>query len=305
MSQPTSHALVQSHLPDLKLLARGKVRDVYEVDDRSLLFVATDRISAFDVVMANGIPGKGRILTQISLFWFDLLKGICPNHLLTTQLDEMPAVVRKYRDQLEGRSMLVKRLKIFPVEAIVRGYLSGSGLKEYKVSETVCGIRLPPGLIESSKLEAPLYTPSTKAELGTHDENIHPDQAAKILGQVHADQLQAKSLALYIAARDYAATKGIIIADTKFEFGLEAETGAILLADEVLTPDSSRFWPVAGYQAGRPQNSFDKQFVRDYLESIAFDKNGPGITLPDEVILRTRAKYVEAFKLLTGREPVL
>ncbi len=305
MSQPTSHALVQSHLPDLKLLARGKVRDVYEVDDRSLLFVATDRISAFDVVMANGIPGKGRILTQISLFWFDLLKGICPNHLLTTQLDEMPAVVRTYRDQLEGRSMLVKRLKIFPVEAIVRGYLSGSGLKEYKVSETVCGIRLPPGLIESSKLEAPLYTPSTKAELGTHDENIHPDQAANILGQVHADQLQAKSLALYTAARDYAATKGIIIADTKFEFGLEGETGAILLADEVLTPDSSRFWPVAGYHAGRPQNSFDKQFVRDYLESIAFDKNGPGITLPDEVILRTRAKYVEAFKLLTGREPVL
>ena len=299
------HALVQSHLPDLKLLARGKVRDVYEVDAGSLLFVATDRISAFDVVMANGIPGKGKILTQISLFWFDLLKPICANHLLTARLDDMPASVRRYADQLDGRCMLVKRLSIFQVEAIVRGYLSGSGLKEYRASQTVCGIPLPAGLVESSLLPKPLYTPSTKAELGKHDLNIHPDEAVRLIGKVHADQVEAKAVALYTTARDYAAGKGIIIADTKFEFGLDQATGAVVLADEVLTPDSSRFWPAATYTAGRAQDSFDKQFVRDYLEGIKFDKNGPGITLPDEVISRTRGKYVEAFKLLTGREPSL
>ena len=299
------HALVQSHLPDLKLLARGKVRDVYEVDAGSLLFVATDRISAFDVVMANGIPGKGKILTQISLFWFDLLKPICANHLLTARLEDMPASVRRYADQLEGRCMLVKRLSIFQVEAIVRGYLSGSGLKEYRASQTVCGIALPAGLVESSQLPKPLYTPSTKAELGKHDLNIHPDEAVRLIGKAHADQVQAKAVELYTAARDYAAGKGIIIADTKFEFGLDQATGAVVLADEVLTPDSSCFWPAASYTAGRAQDSFDKQFVRDYLEGIRFDKNGPGITLPDEVINRTRAKYVEAFKLLTGREPSL
>ena len=299
------HALVQSHLPDLKLLARGKVRDVYEVDERSLLFVASDRLSAFDVVMANGIPGKGKILTQLSLFWFELLKPVSAHHLLTARIDEMPAVVRKYADQLEGRCMLVKKLRIFPVEAIVRGYLSGSGLKEYRASGTVCGLSLPSGLVESSKLPTPLYTPSTKADLGKHDLNIHPDEAARIVGQAFADQIHNKAIALYVAARDYAAGKGIIIADTKFEFGLDLATNAVVLADEVLTPDSSRFWPAASYAAGRPQNSFDKQFVRDYLESIHFDKNGPGITLPDEVVNRTQAKYVEAFTLLTGRNPVL
>jgi phosphoribosylaminoimidazole-succinocarboxamide synthase len=299
------HALVQSHLPDLKLLARGKVRDVYQVDEQSLLFVATDRISAFDVVMANGIPGKGRILTQLSLFWFELLKPVAPNHLLTARIDEMPLSVQRYRDQLDGRCMLVKKLRIFPVEAIVRGYLSGSGLKEYRTSGTVCGIALPPGLVESSKLAEPLYTPSTKADLGKHDLNIHPDEAARIIGRGFADQLQNKSVLLYTTARDYAASRGIIIADTKFEFGLDTATGAVVLADEVLTPDSSRFWPADGYAAGRAQNSFDKQFLRDYLESVQFDKNGPGITLPDEVVNRTRQKYIEAFRLLTGREPAL
>ena len=299
------HALVQSHLPDLKLLARGKVRDVYEVDAQSLLFVATDRISAFDVVMANGIPGKGRILTQLSLFWFELLKPVAPNHLLTARIEDMPASVQRYRDQLDGRCMLVKKLSIFQVEAIVRGYLSGSGLKEYKVSGTVCGIPLPAGLVESSKLAEPLYTPSTKADLGKHDLNIHPDEAARLIGQGYADQLHNKSVLLYTTARDYAASRGIIIADTKFEFGLDPASGAVVLADEVLTPDSSRFWPAAGYAAGRAQNSFDKQFLRDYLESVQFDKNGPGITLPDEVVSRTRQKYIEAFRLLTGREPAL
>jgi phosphoribosylaminoimidazole-succinocarboxamide synthase len=299
------HALVHSHLPDLKLLARGKVRDVYIVDDHHLLFVATDRISAFDVVMANGIPGKGRILTQLSLFWFDLLQKHCPNHLMTARVEDMPPSVHKYRDQLEGRSMLVRRLRIFPVEAIVRGYLSGSGLKEYRTAGTVCGLSLPAGLVESSRLPEPLYTPSTKADQGTHDQNIHPDEAARIIGQGFADQIQNKAINLYTAARDYASTRGIMIADTKFEFGLDPASGAVVLADEALTPDSSRFWPAADYAPGRAQNSFDKQFVRDYLESISFDKNGPGIALPDDVVARTRAKYIEAFRLLTGREPAL
>ena len=299
------HAVVHSHLPDLKLLARGKVRDVYEVDAQHLLFVASDRISAFDVVMANGIPGKGRILNQLSLFWFAQLQPVCPNHLVTAEINDMPLVVQRYRDQLNGRCMLVKRLKIFQVEAIVRGYLSGSGLKEYRSSGTVCGLALPVGLVESSLLPVPLYTPSTKAELGTHDQNIHPDEAVRLIGKAAADQVQHKATMLYVAARDYAAGRGIIIADTKFEFGLDPATGAVVLADEVLTPDSSRFWPAAEYKPGRPQNSFDKQFVRDYLESVHFDKNGPGITLPDEVVTRTRNKYIEAFRLLTGQEPAL
>ncbi len=297
-------AVVTSHCPDLKLLARGKVRDVYELDAQHLLFVASDRISAFDVVMTNGIPGKGKILTQLSLFWFDLLKDIGPNHLVTSDLAKMPAVVQKYRDQLQGRTMMVQRLTILPVEAIVRGYLTGSGLKEYKVKGTVCDIQLPPGLTESSKLPEPLFTPSTKAELGKHDVNIHPDQAASLIGQGFADQMRNKSIQLYSKARDYAATRGIIIADTKFEFGTD-KSGSVILADEVLTPDSSRFWPAAQYSAGKVQNSFDKQYVRDYLESVKFDKNGAGIELPEDVIQRTRAKYVEAFRLLTGRDPEL
>ncbi len=296
-------AVVNSACPALKLLARGKVRDVYEVDAQQLLFVASDRISAFDVVMANGIPGKGKVLTQLSLFWFDLLKDVCPHHLITADLAKMPAVVQQYRDQLEGRTMLVRRLKILPVEAIVRGYLTGSGLKEYKKTQTVCQIPLPAGLVESSKLAAPLYTPSTKAEIGAHDENIHPDQAAKLIGD-KAEIVKSLAVKLYSTARDYAATRGIIIADTKFEFGTDA-TGNVILADEVLTPDSSRFWPAKEYKPGVVQNSFDKQYLRDYLESVKFDKNGKGIELPTDVVDRTLAKYVEAFRLLTGKEPKL
>jgi len=297
-------ALVSSHCPDLKLLARGKVRDVYHLDDQHLLFVATDRISAFDVVMSNGIPGKGKILTQLSQFWFALLASTAPNHLVTCDLAKMPAIVQKYHDQLAGRTMMVRRLSILPVEVIVRGYLTGSGLKEYKAKGTVCGLALPPGLTEASKLPEPLFTPSTKAEMGKHDENIHPDQAAKIIGQGYADQVHNLAITLYSRARDHAATRGIIIADTKFEFGTDA-SGAIVLADEVLTPDSSRFWPAATYRPGVVQDSFDKQYVRDYLESIKFNKNGPGIDLPEDVIQRTRAKYVEAFRLLTGSDPSL
>jgi phosphoribosylaminoimidazole-succinocarboxamide synthase len=291
--------VVQSSLPGLKHIARGKVRDLYEVDDRHLLFVASDRISAFDVVMATGIPDKGRVLTQISLFWFDLLKGLCPNHLVTADVDAMPAAVRAHAAVLRGRAMLVKRLRILPVEAIVRGYLSGSGLKEYRKQGTVCGIPLPPGLVESSRLPEPLYTPSTKAEQGAHDENIHPDEAARIIGP-HAARVRELALAAYTRARDHAATCGIIIADTKFEFGVD-ESGQVVLADEVLTPDSSRFWPADRYQAGRAQDSFDKQYLRDWLEQVKFDKNGPGIALPDEVVQRTRAKYLDAYRLITGK----
>ncbi|HEX3133828.1 MAG TPA: phosphoribosylaminoimidazolesuccinocarboxamide synthase [Planctomycetota bacterium] len=294
---------VNSSCPTLTLLARGKVRDVYEIDADHLLFVASDRISAFDVVMANGIPGKGKILTQLSLFWFDLLKGVSENHLVTADVAKMPASVQAYRDQLEGRTMLVRRLKILPVEAIVRGYLTGSGLKEYKKTQTVCNIPLPAGLGEASKLAEPLYTPSTKAELGAHDENIHPDQAAKILG-ANAETVKTLAIKLYSTARDYAATRGIIIADTKFEFGTN-KAGKVIVADEVLTPDSSRFWPAKDYKAGVVQNSFDKQYLRDYLEKIKFDKNGKGIELPKDVIDNTLTKYVEAFRLLTGKEPKL
>jgi phosphoribosylaminoimidazole-succinocarboxamide synthase len=297
-------ALVNSDCPTLKLLARGKVRDVYEVDAQHLLFVASDRISAFDVVMANGIPGKGRVLTQLSLFWFDLLAKVMPHHLVTADIAAMPAAVQPYRAQLEGRVMLVKRLRILPVEAIVRGYLAGSGWKEYQKSRTVCGLALPAGLVESSKLPQALYTPSTKAEQGAHDENIHPDKAAEIVGKDNAQRMQAKALELYNTARDYAAGRGIIIADTKFEFGLDG-AGQMVLADEVLTPDSSRFWPAASYAAGRGQDSFDKQYLRDYLEKVKFDKNGKGIVLPEDVVAQTRAKYLEAFRLITGREPAL
>jgi phosphoribosylaminoimidazole-succinocarboxamide synthase len=296
-------ALLSSSCPGLKLLARGKVRDVYEVDADHLLFIATDRISAFDVVMANGIPGKGRILTQLSLFWFELLAGEAPNHLVTADPAAMPAAVQPYADQLRGRALLVRRLRILPVEAIVRGYLAGSGWKEYREHRTVCRLPLPQGLREGSELPEPLYTPSTKAALGQHDENIHPEQAARLLG-AHAGAVRRLAVALYVRARDYARARGIIIADTKFEFGVDA-AGRVVLADEVLTPDSSRFWPATHWKPGQAQDSFDKQYVRDYLESVRFDKNGPGIALPAEVVDRTLAKYVEAFRLLTGRAPDL
>ena len=296
-------ALLESHCPDLTLLARGKVRDLYEVEGGHLLFVATDRLSAFDVVMTNGIPGKGKILTQILFFWFDLLKDLAPNHLITADVAEMPASVQPYADQLTGRSMLVKRVEILPIEAIVRGYLAGSGWKEYQQQQTVCELALPAGLQESSLLPEPLFTPSTKAEMGGHDENIHPDQAAAIIGADRAAEMEALALKLYGTAWIFAAEKGIIIADTKFEFGTNA-AGEMVVADEVLTPDSSRFWPAASYAEGRSQDSFDKQYVRDYLESIAFDKTTP-VELPANVVDATMAKYVEAFQLLTGTDPVL
>ena len=298
-----TECLLKTELPGLELLARGKVREVFKVDADHLLFVASDRLSAFDVVMANGIPGKGKILTQISLFWFHLLKDVCPHHLVTADVDAMPERVRKHAEVLRGRAMLVKKLKILPVEAIVRCYLAGSGWKEYQASRTVCGIELPRGMRESDRLQQPLYTPSTKAALGGHDENITPKEAARILGD-HAGAVERASLALYAKARDYAETRGIILADTKFEFGIDAK-GNLILADEVLTPDSSRFWPADRYGSGRAQESYDKQFVRDWLESVHFDKNGPGITLPDDVVKRTQAKYIEAFTALTGYPPVL
>lgn len=296
-------AVVESYCPDLNLINRGKVRDIYDVDEGHLLFVASDRVSAFDVVMSNGIPGKGKILNQLSLFWFDLLSDLGANHLAVTDFEAMPESVKAYRDQLEGRSILVRKLAILPVEAIVRGYITGSGWKEYKKQGTVCDIPLPEGLEESEQLPAPLYTPSTKAEQGLHDENIHPDKAAEILGAEQAKAVTERAIALYVKAAAYAATRGIIIADTKFEFGVDV-AGDLVLADEVLTPDSSRFWPADKYATGRGQDSFDKQYVRDYLESIHFDKTNP-VEIPGDVVARTLEKYVEAYRLITGEEPAL
>lgn len=295
--------MLQSKLPGLKLLARGKVRDLYEVDDKHLLFVATDRISAFDVVMTTPILGKGKILTQISAFWFEKTKDILPNHLVTMDVQAMPASVRVYADQLTGRSMLVKKLKILPIEAIVRGYLTGSGLKEYQKTRTVCGIPLPQGLIDGSRLPTPLFTPSTKAEIGQHDENISPERAGEIIGAKQMERMQDAALKLYSRAAEIALAKGLILADTKFEFGLD-ETGNMVLADEVLTPDSSRWWPADQWNPGKSQPSFDKQYLRDWLESIKFDKKS-GIALPPEVVARTSEKYLEAFRRLTGSEPRL
>ncbi len=300
---PHNDALLSCDLPGLKLLARGKVREVFAVDDEHLLFVATDRISAFDVVMKTGIPGKGKLLNQLSLFWFDLLKDVCPNHLVTSDISQMPASVQAHRGVLEGRVMLVKRLKILPVESIVRGYLMGSGLKEYRALGTVCGIPLPAGLLEASALPQTLFTPSTKAQDGSHDLNISPEEAGRILGP-HTEAVIATSIRFYEKARDHAASCGIIIADTKFEFGVDRE-GRLILADEVLTPDSSRFWPKATWNPGRTQDSFDKQYLRDYLEAVRFNKNGPGVELPESVVNRTMEKYLEAYRMLTGRDPIL
>jgi phosphoribosylaminoimidazole-succinocarboxamide synthase len=291
--------LLQTDFPELTLHASGKVRDVYGLDDDSLLFVATDRISAFDYVLATGIPHKGRVLTQVSLFWFDFLKNIVPCHLITADVSQYPQAVQKYAEQLQGRSMLVKRADMFPVECVVRGYISGSAWKEYKSAGTVCGIQLPAGLRESDPLPEPIFTPATKAVSG-HDENISFEEMSKIVGKDLSTQLRDISLKVYKTAADYARTKGIIIADTKFEFG---RTGAgITLADEVLTPDSSRFWPADKYQAGKAQESFDKQYVRDYLEEIRWNKQPPAPALPADVARRTSEKYLEAYTQLTGRE---
>ena len=294
--------LLHTDFPSLEVYASGKVRDVYRVDNEHLLFVATDRISAFDYVLATGIPHKGRVLTQLSLFWFEFLKDIVPNHLVTADVKRYPANLRPYLDHLEGRSMLVTRADMIGVECVVRGYISGSAWKEYKASGKVCGIDLPAGLKESDKLPQPIFTPSTKATTG-HDENISFAEMSKLVGPELSRQLRDLSLRVYQAAADYARQRGIIIADTKFEFG--RTPGGLVLADEVLTPDSSRFWPADTYAPGRAQDSFDKQYVRDYLETIHWNKQPPAPALPSEVALKTSEKYLQAYRQITGRELAL
>jgi phosphoribosylaminoimidazole-succinocarboxamide synthase len=288
--------LLQLDLPGVRKLKSGKVREVFDLNDR-LLFVATDRISAFDCIMPNGIPRKGEVLTQISYFWFAQTEAFQPNHLLSRGDDPLPASLQPYAAQLARRSMIVKKAQPLAIECVVRGYLAGSGWKEYREHQTVCGIKLPPGLVESSELPAPIFTPATKAESG-HDENISFAQAAQIVGADIAEQVRAASVKLYRFASDYARRRGIIIADTKFEFGLL--DGKLMLIDEVLTPDSSRFWPADQYQPGKAQPSFDKQFVRDYLETLDWDKTPPAPALPPEVVARTQAKYLDAYERLTG-----
>ncbi len=289
--------LSKSDLEGLKLVKRGKVRDVYEVEDK-LLIVATDRMSAFDVVMDDPIPDKGKILTGISVFWFNQLESVVENHIISTEPIEYPQVCQPYQEQLKGRSMLVKKAKPLPVECIIRGYLSGSGWMEYQSEGKICGIPLPQGLVESEKLPEPIFTPSTKAEQGLHDENISFERAIEILGKETADKIKDLSLRIYEFGRDLASQKGIIIADTKFEFGFEGDL--LILIDEVLTPDSSRFWPMDTYVAGGPQKSFDKQFLRDYLSSLDWPKEPPPPKLPQNIIEKTREKYLEALKRLTG-----
>lgn len=289
--------LSRSDLKELKLVKRGKVRDVYEVEDK-LLIVATDRMSAFDVVMDDPIPDKGKILTGISVFWFNQLESVVENHIISTEPTEYPRVCRPYQEQLKGRSMLVKKAKPLPVECIIRGYLSGSGWAEYQSEGKICGIPLSRGLVESEKLPEPIFTPSTKAEQGLHDENISFERTIEILGKETADKIKDLSLRIYEFGRDLAAEKGIIIADTKFEFGFEGER--LILIDEVLTPDSSRFWPMDTYVAGGPQKSFDKQFLRDYLSSLDWPKEPPPPKLPQDIIEKTREKYLEALERLTG-----
>jgi phosphoribosylaminoimidazole-succinocarboxamide synthase len=288
--------VVRTEFKDVSLKGRGKVRDIYDLGE-TLLIVATDRISAFDVVMPNPIPDKGMVLTQISRFWFDAMKDIVPNHLISTEVEDFPEVCKPYQEILAGRTMWVKKAEPLPVECVVRGYLSGSGLKEYQTRGEVCGIRLPEGLVESSKLEEPIFTPATKAEAGAHDENISFEQVVELIGNERADRVKAISISIYQRAREMAEKKGIIIADTKFEFGISGDK--LLLIDEVLTPDSSRFWPQDEYRPGGPQKSFDKQFLRDYLLSLDWDKSPPAPELPREVIEKTREKYLEALRRLT------
>jgi len=290
--------LLQTSLPGIELVARGKVRDVYAIGTDKLLMVATDRISAFDCVLGSPIPDKGRVLTQLSLFWFEFLEDLVPNHLLTADVSEYPAELRAFADQLEGRSMLVRRAEMVPIECVARGYLSGSGWKEYKTGGTVCGIALPAGLLESSHLPEPIYTPAAKAQTG-HDENISFETAAGMAGLDVVTRLRDLTLAIYGKASDYARTRGIILADTKFEFGFIGDT--LTLGDEVLTPDSSRFWPVDQYKPGGAQPSFDKQFVRDYLETLNWNKTPPAPALPEDVAAKTAAKYREAYEKLTGK----
>jgi phosphoribosylaminoimidazole-succinocarboxamide synthase len=291
-------ALITSNLGDILLLSRGKVRDLYAIGE-ALLLVATDRISAFDHVLATGIPGKGKILTQISLFWFDLLSDIVPNHVITADVAEFPAELQPFREQLEGRSMLVKRASMFPVECVARGYLAGSGWKDYQRTGAVCGIVLPTGLEDGSRLPEPVFTPATKSQDGAHDENISYGEIEARIGAAEAAELRRLTLAIYAKAGAHAESRGLILADTKFEFGTVG--GNIILADEVLTPDSSRFWDAGAWKPGGAQPSFDKQFVRDYLEAIRWNKQAPAPGLPQDVAERTRDKYLEAFHRLTGR----
>jgi phosphoribosylaminoimidazole-succinocarboxamide synthase len=290
------HVLRETHFDGLEPAARGKVRDIYDLGDK-LLIVATDRLSAFDVVMPTGIPDKGRILTQLSLFWFNLLKDVVPNHVLSAA--QFPAPFDKHTDDLAGRSMIVTKTTPLPIECVVRGYVSGSGWKDYRATGKICGVELPARLRESDQLPEPIFTPATKAATG-HDENISFEQAASLIGQDLAHKVRDLSLEIYRRAAAYAAPRGILLADTKFEFGLLGND--LIWIDEALTPDSSRFWPAAQYQPGGPQSSFDKQFVRDYLERIRWPKTPPGPELPPEVVAATRAKYREAFRLLVGRE---
>jgi phosphoribosylaminoimidazole-succinocarboxamide synthase len=291
--------LLHTEFPNLQLHASGKVRDVYRLDADRLLFVATDRISAFDYILATGIPHKGHVLTQISLFWFDFLKDVVPNHLITADISKYPPEIRQYADQLRGRSMVVMNADMVPVECVVRGYISGSAWKEYKASGKVCGIELPQGLRESDQLPEPIFTPATKATTG-HDENISFDQMVHLVGAPLSEELRHLTLQVYKKAADYARQRGIIIADTKFEFGRTPK--GVTLADEVLTPDSSRFWPADRYQPGRAQDSYDKQYVRDYLEEIRWNKQPPAPSLPTEVARKTSEKYLEGYEQLTGRK---
>lgn len=287
----------ETSLADRKPDISGKVRDIYDLGDR-LLLVATDRISAFDWINPVGVPEKGKILTQISLFWFEQMKDLCKNHLISADIADFPEAFQERAAMFEGRSMLVKKCEMFPVEFVIRGYLAGSGLKEYRKEGTVCGIPLPAGLVEADRLEEPIYTPATKATDG-HDINISPEEAGRIIGEALNKQVSETAMAIYKRGRDIAATKGIILCDTKFEFGML--DGELILADEVLTPDSSRFWPADQYEAGKSQPSYDKQFVRDYLEEVGWDKNSPPPPLPDYVIEKTREKYLEAYCQLTGK----
>lgn len=292
--------VIETDIKELKLLSRGKVRDIYEVDSDKLLIVTTDRISAYDVIMPNPIGDKGKILNQITLFWMDMMKDIVPNHLISSKVEDYPEVLQKYRDQLEGRSVIVRRADPLPIECIVRGYITGSGWKDYLKTGEVCGHRLPEGLKESEMLEQPLFTPSTKADLGEHDENITVEKAMEMLGPDLLEKVQDVTLSIYKRARDYARERGILIADTKFEFGMV--DGELIIIDEVLTPDSSRFWPMDGYEPGKSQPSFDKQFLRDWLTDINFNKMPPAPEIPEDIASKTREKYLEAYKLLTGSE---
>lgn len=292
--------VLKTELSNLSFLKRGKVRDLYQVGD-DLLLISTDRLSAFDVIMNQGIPYKGVVLTQISNFWFEFTKDIIKNHTITTDVNNYPPECKDYSKIIEGRSVLVKKTKVIPIECIVRGYITGSGLKDYQRTGEICGVKLPPGLVESEKLPTPIFTPSTKAEVGDHDENISIEKAKEIAGAEIVDKLEYYTLEIFKKCSEFALTKGIIIADTKMEFGMD-ENGEIILIDELLTPDSSRFWPLSNYKKGFVQESFDKQYVRDYLVSVKFNKMPPPPDLPEEIIGKTSLKYIEALKRLTGQE---